>query len=280
MPWAAIADGAHDSEIDALAAKLKSMPTVLLSFSHEPEHDYGSHGSPADFVAAFRHVHDRLIADGATNVRYVWDVEGLTDPVWLARYASLWPGASYVDWVAWDPYNWASCRTGRAWQSFARRSRRSMTGSTSHGYGTKPFMLAEYGSVEKTGDPNGKAAWFAGIPGGADIAAEPAGAGLFRRPGAAGQLQLAGHHVNVRDQCLSRSRDQPTISDGRSSEPNQARPLDRHRPALICSSQLVRTWRTGNHRSRRHLGWSDCWQADSGACCIRLRCRLECAGLV
>ena len=118
MPWAAIADGEHDNDIDALAAKLKSMPTVLLSFSHEPEHDYGSHGSPADFVAAFRHVHDRLIADGATNVRFVWDVEGLTDPVWLARYASLWPGASYVDWVAWDPYNWASCRTGRAWQSF------------------------------------------------------------------------------------------------------------------------------------------------------------------
>jgi hypothetical protein len=164
MPWAAIADGEHDSDIDALAAKLRSMPTVLLSFSHEPEHDYGSHGSAADFVAAFRHVHDRLTADGATNVRYVWDVEGLTDPVWLARYASLWPGASYVDWVAWDPYNWSSCKAGRGWQSFRQTVSPFYDWLTSHGYGTKPFMLAEYGSVEKTGDPNGKAAWFAGIP--------------------------------------------------------------------------------------------------------------------
>jgi hypothetical protein len=165
MAWAAIARGDHDDEIDALAAKLKTMPTVLLSFSHEPEHDYGSHGTAGDFAAAFRRVVDRLRADGASNVRFVWDVEGLTDPVWLARYASLWPGANYVDWVAWDPYNWADCRTPtRSWKSFSQTVTPFYDWLAGHGYGDKPFMLAEYGTVEKTGDPNGKASWFGAIP--------------------------------------------------------------------------------------------------------------------
>ncbi len=164
MAWAALAAGVHDADIDALAARLKSMPAVLLSFSHEPELDFGTHGSTADFVAAFRHVHDRLVADGASNVRYVWDLEGLTDPVWLGRYASLWPGSSYVDWVAWDPYNWASCRPGRSWQSFSEAVSPFYNWLVGHGYGSKPFMLAEYGSVEQSGDPNGKASWFDGIP--------------------------------------------------------------------------------------------------------------------
>ncbi len=164
IPWASIANGQHDPEIDALAARLKSLPVVLLSFSHEPEYNYGTYGSAADFVAAFRHVHDRLAADGAANVRYVWDVEGLTDPVWLARYASLWPGAAYVDWVAWDPYNWASCRAGRTWQSFSQTVSPFYDWLMANGYGDKPFMLGEYGSVEKVGDPGGKASWLTQIP--------------------------------------------------------------------------------------------------------------------
>ena len=29
----------------------------------------------------------------------------------------MWPGTGYVDWIAWDPYNFAGCR-GRPWQNF------------------------------------------------------------------------------------------------------------------------------------------------------------------
>jgi hypothetical protein len=167
MAWTAIAQGIHDQQIDALAGALKSLPTVLLSFSHEPELDYGQHGTEADFVAAFRHIHNRLAADGVTNVRYVWDLEGLTDPVWLARYASLWPGASYVDWIAWDPYNWADCRAGHGrpdWQTFSQTVQPFYDWLEGHGYGSKPFMLGEYGSVEKAGDPGAKATWLDQIP--------------------------------------------------------------------------------------------------------------------
>jgi hypothetical protein len=170
MSWAAIAMGAQDATIDAEAQRLKALPTVLISFSHEPEYLYGQHGSATDFAAAFRHIHDRMRADGATNVKWVWDVMGLSDPVWRARYASLWPGASYVDWVAWDPYNWASCR-GDEWKSFDQIVHPFYSWLLAQGYGGKPFMLAEYGTVEQAGAVTGKASWFAAVP--AALAAMP-----------------------------------------------------------------------------------------------------------
>lgn len=166
MPWAGIADGGHDKEIDALAARLRGQPVIFLSFSHEPEKDYGTHGNAGQFAAAFRHIHDRLSTDGVTNVRYVWNVMGLADPVWLDRYRAFWPGSAYVDWIAWDPYNWASCQAGhdRRWQSFAEIVRPFYDWLEHNGYGDRPFMLGEYGTVEAPGDPARKAAWLDAIP--------------------------------------------------------------------------------------------------------------------
>ena len=72
----------------------------------------------ASFVAAYKHLHDRLAADGVVNVAWVWNVSGYSgdEPI----YPSLYPGDSYVDWVAWDPYNWYDCsvHTTTIWQSF------------------------------------------------------------------------------------------------------------------------------------------------------------------
>jgi hypothetical protein len=163
MSWIAIARGANDAQIDALAQRLRSLPEVALSFSHEPELNFGAHGAASDFVAAYRHVHDRLTADGATAISWVWDVMGLTDPVWLARYPSLWPGDRYVDWVAWDPYNWASCRD-QPWRSFAQTVTPFYDWLTAAGHSNKPFMLAEYGTVERVGHRGAKANWFAQVP--------------------------------------------------------------------------------------------------------------------
>ncbi len=164
MSWSAIASGVHDKEIDAEASRLSKLgTTVLLSFSHEPELNYPQHGNTGDFVAAYRHVHDRMVADGATNVRWVWDLMGLDDPVWLARYANLYPGNAYVDWIAWDPYNWGACRSD-PWETFAQVVTPFYTWLENHGYGDKPFMLGEWGTVEKPGVPSGKADWYAAVP--------------------------------------------------------------------------------------------------------------------
>jgi hypothetical protein len=168
MSWHNIAVGQQDHQIDLEAARLKAVPTtVMLSFSHEPELDYKEHGSVTDFAAAFRHVNQRLTADGVTNVRYVWNVMGLSDPVWLSRYKQMWPGNDYVDWIAWDPYNWSDCRTpADPWLSFSQVISPFYQWLESNGFGDKPFMLGEWGTVEQTGNPQGKQDWFGGVPGG------------------------------------------------------------------------------------------------------------------
>jgi beta-mannanase len=134
-----------------------------VSFSHEPENDIGEHGTNADYVAAFRHIYDRMQADGATNVKWVWNIMGLADPVWRAEYRSLYPGDAYVDWIAWDPYNWASCRSVK-WQTFAQVVEPFYRWLIANGFGDKPFMLAEFGTVESPADTQAKASWFAAIP--------------------------------------------------------------------------------------------------------------------
>jgi hypothetical protein len=165
MSWAAIARGANDAEIDAEARRLAAVHApVYVSFSHEPELNWGSHGSAADFHAAFRHVVERSRAEGATNVLWVWDLMGLPGSVWSARYQQMWPGDAYVDWVAWDPYNWGDCRS-RAWKSFAQTVQPFYGWLESNGFGQKPFMLAEYGTVEDPQRLSAKADWLTGVSG-------------------------------------------------------------------------------------------------------------------
>ena len=164
MEWAAIADGRHDSQIDVEAARLRAVGrTIFISFSHEPELHWGSHGTAAQFAAAFRHVVSRTRADGATNVRWVWDLMGLSGATWHERYKAMWPGEAAVSWVAWDPYNWASCGR-RSWKSFSQTVTSFYDWLRSNGFGIKPFMLAEYGTVEDPSRPNAKAGWLAGVP--------------------------------------------------------------------------------------------------------------------
>jgi len=160
VPWRSIASGSQDAQIDATAARLKAVGRPLfLTFQHEPEDKINtSYGTASDYVAAFRHVHDRVVAQGATNVVWVWNVMGLTSTYWQSEYPLLYPGDDYVDWIAWDPYNWAGCR-GRAWKSFGGIVTPFYNYLVGSGHGNKPFMLAEYGTVEP---PYGRAGWFQG----------------------------------------------------------------------------------------------------------------------
>ena len=165
MSWSSIAHGAYDAEIDAEARRLAALPEpVFVSFSHEPELNWGSHGSAADFAAAFRHVVARSRAAGATQVLWVWDLMGLSGSVWSARYQQMYPGDAYVDWIAWDPYNWGTCRD-RAWKSFVQTVQPFYDWLESEGFGDKPFMLAEYGTVEDPSRPSAKADWLTGVVG-------------------------------------------------------------------------------------------------------------------
>jgi hypothetical protein len=161
--WASIADGSQDSVIDAAADRIKAFgQKMFFSFNHEPESGVGKLGTAAEFAAAYRHIHDRFAAEGVDNVVWVWNVMGYSGH--YDMYANgLYPGDSYVDWIAWDPYNWYTCR-GSAWTSFGDKVTRFYGWLEQHGFGDKPFMLAEYGTPERPGFPDAKAEWFADIP--------------------------------------------------------------------------------------------------------------------
>jgi Fibronectin type III domain/Glycosyl hydrolase family 26 len=167
LAWTAVANGSQDATIDALAGRLKSFgQKLLVSFDEEPESRY--HADPttytlASFVAAYKHLHDRLATDGVTNVAWVWNVTGYSGDESI--YPNLYPGDSYVDWVAWDPYNWYNCsvNTTNVWQSFDSIVQPFYdwvsAGKLSSGSVTKPMMLAEYGTVEHNATPT-KGQWF------------------------------------------------------------------------------------------------------------------------
>jgi glycosyl hydrolase family 26/HYDIN/CFA65/VesB family protein len=62
-------------------------------------------GRSPDFVAAWRHFHDVVVSEGATNVTWTWITNALwNDPE--SDPAPYYPGDAYVDWTGIDSYNW------------------------------------------------------------------------------------------------------------------------------------------------------------------------------
>jgi hypothetical protein len=165
MSWSAIAGGASDSAIDAEAALLKAYAKpIMVALMHEMElaNSGGAYGTPADFVSMWQHVVSRMRADGAGNVIWVWDMGGER----ATNATPYYPGGAYVDWIAWDPYNWGDCsRNPSGWRTFSQIvSQNYDYFTTTTPYDTKPLMLAEWGSIEQTGNANGKRDWFEAVP--------------------------------------------------------------------------------------------------------------------
>jgi hypothetical protein len=164
IPWSAIANGSQDAVIHTEALRLAALDLpVMLSFSHEPEADLSTEGTALDFAAAFRHVHDVVEGAGASNVVWVWDVEGIATAHWERMYRELWPGSAFVDWIAWDPYNFAACKQ-RPWRSFQNLVSPFYHWIESQPFGHHPLMLAELGTVGAPTGRDTKQAWFEGIP--------------------------------------------------------------------------------------------------------------------
>ncbi len=160
ISWSRIARGLEDRAIDAEAARIRRFRRpLLLSFSAEPEAAINADaGTVRGFAAAFRHIHDRFRADRVRNVSWVWSVMGSRD--YLGYYThGLYPGDRYVDWIAWDPYNWYTCHDTK-WESFAETITGFYKWLTQQGRSRKPFMLSEWGSRESDVDSNAKGRWF------------------------------------------------------------------------------------------------------------------------
>lgn len=160
--WRDIADGKYDATIvDPEAQRIKAFgKKVFLDFDHEMDGvTRTTNGTPADYVAAHRHLYDRFKAIGASNVSWVWTPTGSMGNI--AKIAASYPGDAYVDWIAYDPYNFASCN-GTAWKDFSTTVDPFYKWLMANGHGNKPFMLGEYGSAAAPTDPSARAAWFQG----------------------------------------------------------------------------------------------------------------------
>jgi Glycosyl hydrolase family 26 len=151
FPLSRIAAGDFDPYIDSWAGGLKSFgANVMLDFAHEMDGSwypwgYGVNGNtPSDYIAAFRHVHDRFVLAGATNVAFVWTVD-----IWNSAGVdprSFYPGDSYVDWMAIDVFNWGA--SGGGWASLSQGLNATQVYSRLASLSGKPMMLAEWASTE------------------------------------------------------------------------------------------------------------------------------------
>jgi mannan endo-1,4-beta-mannosidase len=107
---ASIASGQYDHYLRSYADTVKAFGApVILSFDHEMNGSWYSWGyrrsSPAEFVAAWRHIVTIFREQGASNVTWLWQINIIdTSDNHVARPAAWWPGSSYVNWVGIDGY--------------------------------------------------------------------------------------------------------------------------------------------------------------------------------
>ncbi|GAA3231622.1 glycoside hydrolase family 26 protein [Actinocorallia longicatena] len=119
LSLATVAAGLEDDYIVSLARSIRAakMP-VVFSFGHEfngdwypwgqctrPENDSPDKenacdhaNTPADWVAAWHHMHDVFQAAGATNAIWLWQPNEIGGRPEI-DIREFWPGASYVDWA-------------------------------------------------------------------------------------------------------------------------------------------------------------------------------------
>ena len=158
-PWSSVASGGQDGQIAAVAGRLKALGRkVFLAPHHEPEDQVGSYGSASDYARAFRRIVDEFRQAGARNVIFVWNVMGYVGGHGDI-YPALYPGDSYVDWIAYDPYNWYGCKSGHRPRSFAEITKPMYDWTAAHAP-SKPLMLAEFGVREQPAGMPSKAEWF------------------------------------------------------------------------------------------------------------------------
>jgi hypothetical protein len=151
-----IVSGQYDSLIRGAADNLKALGgPILLRWDFEmtqPPGQAENVGTPAQFVAAWRYMHDIFVARGATNVQWVWAPQssGFTDGTAPAFY----PGDPYVNWI-----EASNVMGGHTWPTFAKLFTPMYQWASVRG---KP-LLVWVGLPENPSDPNWKANWLAGM---------------------------------------------------------------------------------------------------------------------
>jgi mannan endo-1,4-beta-mannosidase len=137
---AEIASGGSDAYIIKFATRVRdaNLP-VAISFGHEMNgvwYPWGSQATEAaEFVAAWRHIHDLFIQAGAGNVIWVW-CANVINPVPRVPLRPLYPGDPYVNWIGVvGYYTTAGAHTFKTLYGPTIAAVRRFTG--------KPFLISE-----------------------------------------------------------------------------------------------------------------------------------------
>ena len=158
VPLADIANGSYDSSIRTWMQEAAAWGhpfflifDVEMNGTWEPYSPGHNGNTAADYVAAWRHVHDLAAQAGANNVTWVWCPN--VDPNHMfTPYSQLYPGSAYVDWTGLDGYN----KGGTNWRSFGQIFDSSYT-SLLQLAPAKPIMISQVASEENGGS---KAGWI------------------------------------------------------------------------------------------------------------------------
>ena len=156
-----IIGGTYDAYIRTWATTAQTWGhPFFLRFDHEmngnwyPWSEQANGNEAGQYVTAWKHVHDIFTSVGATNVTWVWcvNIEGSGE----TSLSELYPGASYVDWVGIDGYNWGGTQAPDTWSSFSSLMSQTYAdvGALAPG---KPIMIVETASSETGGS---KATWI------------------------------------------------------------------------------------------------------------------------
>ncbi|MFJ8143573.1 glycoside hydrolase family 26 protein [Streptomyces sp. NPDC096048] len=166
--WKQIAAGdLDDSVIDVQARRVKDYgqrtgKKVFLSFDLEMDTRTPDNGTPADYVRAYRHIHDRFRELGVDNVVWTWIITGYLDHADL--FERMYPGDEYVDWIGYNQYNYYLCHK-TDWLSFAQTQHPTHDWIRANLSDDKPLMLSEFGSASDPKRPDRQAEWYARVPG-------------------------------------------------------------------------------------------------------------------
>lgn len=157
-----IIDGEFDGYIRTWARQIKSLGgPVMLRPMHEmngtwyPWSGMANGNTAADYVEAWKHIHDIFAEEGAANVTWVWSINWESRPNTAKNaFRQYYPGDNYVDWTSISGFNWGTTIKGGTWMSFESIYDEPLRYLRSVG---KPIVISEMACASDGGD---KQAWI------------------------------------------------------------------------------------------------------------------------
>ncbi|GIF17253.1 hypothetical protein Ate01nite_72850 [Actinoplanes teichomyceticus] len=151
-----IAAGRQDRYVTDFAKAIRTLNLPIgLTFAHEMNGSWypwgNSKATPADFVAAWRHIHGIFQQVGATNVIWTW-TPNVINPVPRVKLKPFYPGDAYVDWLGMDGYY--TSKGAHTYSTLFGPTKKAI-----RAFSKKPFIIVETGVAPGPQRP----AWIADL---------------------------------------------------------------------------------------------------------------------